>query len=619
MAQLRVPLLFDDIDDVILWRDRDGVLRPFSVACAWDTIRTRADIKLKTQDRLRQWDVSPSIDLNLLRCPMCDLIPDSHDHLFFECAFSSHVWSKVHVLCGMDSIPPWLIDVTNFINHISKGKTAVSILSRLVLAITSYYIWLERNGRLFKKKNSSPDQIGEVIISMVRMKLVTFKFKKMSTWSPLLLDQWKIPSYCIVQLRVVLFFPYPRFFPMGFLWMNDTSNVLDLDANIDNENNKNTTNRISVIDEGGSGKKQNFAEMFKKPDAPRVARLNMMTSEQVLGANVAIPLAAVEEISHRFQNTLYGYFIGKRLAFPLVENYMKNAWEKFGLKRVMLTNGFFFFQFATREGMERVLENGPWLIRLVPIILNIWTPNTRLKIPFTQKKNTRLKKDTITSAPVWVKLHHVPIMAFSKISLSLITSHLGKPIMLDAYTSTMCQKSWGRNTYARALIEVSALTPLMESVVIVVPYPDGFGHSFETVNVEYEWQPPRCDSCKVENGDDGFTKVTRKNWRGKQDGKAKQIVGVRLTKPKPNYYYRPVVTPKNNNDNEASSSKHEKLKDNNVQPVSRPNVSTNEGIDLISLRNSFDTLMERDKVLDVADPQSTPTNTNPSDDDEEEV
>ncbi|GJU15267.1 hypothetical protein Tco_1143233 [Tanacetum coccineum] len=176
-------------------RDRDGVLWPFSVAYAWDTIRTRADIV----DWLRQWDVGPSIDLNLLRCPLCDLVPDSHDHLFFECAFSSQVWSKVHVLCCMDSIPPWLIDVTTFITFISKGKMAVSILSRLVLAATSYYIWLERNERLFKKKTSSPDQIVDVIISMVRLKLVTFKFKKMSTRSRLLLDQWKISSYCIVH------------------------------------------------------------------------------------------------------------------------------------------------------------------------------------------------------------------------------------------------------------------------------------------------------------------------------------------------------------------------------------------------------------------------------------
>nr|GEV90681.1 RNA-directed DNA polymerase, eukaryota, reverse transcriptase zinc-binding domain protein [Tanacetum cinerariifolium] len=78
-----------------------------------------------------------------------------------------------------------------------SGKMVVSILSRIVVAATSYYIWLERNGRLFKKKTLTPDQIVDVIL--VRLKLVTFKFKKMSTKSRLLLDQWKIPIYCIVH------------------------------------------------------------------------------------------------------------------------------------------------------------------------------------------------------------------------------------------------------------------------------------------------------------------------------------------------------------------------------------------------------------------------------------
>nr|GEU58849.1 hypothetical protein [Tanacetum cinerariifolium] len=215
LAQLHVPVLLDDMDDVILWRDRDGVLRPFSVACVWDTIRSRADIvnwynvvwfshciphhaihmwlviqqKLKTQGRLRQWDVGSSIDLNLLKCPLCDLVPDYHDHLFFECSFSSQVWSKVRVLCGMDVIPPHLSDIVAFIVPLSKGKTVVSILFRIAIAATSYYIWLERNVRLFKKKTLTPDQIIDVIFSTMRLKLVTFKFKKMSTKSRLLLDQ----------------------------------------------------------------------------------------------------------------------------------------------------------------------------------------------------------------------------------------------------------------------------------------------------------------------------------------------------------------------------------------------------------------------------------------------
>ncbi|GKA57467.1 zinc knuckle CX2CX4HX4C containing protein [Tanacetum coccineum] len=90
-------------------------------------------------------------------------------------------------------------------------------------------------------------------------------------------------------------------------------------------------------------------------------------SEFVEGVALVIPLEAVEKVGTNFANTLYGYFIGKRLAYHLVENYVKNTWAKFGLKRVKLQNGFFFFQFSSREGMEQVLESGPWLIRLVPL------------------------------------------------------------------------------------------------------------------------------------------------------------------------------------------------------------------------------------------------------------
>ena len=111
-----------------------------------------------------------------------------------------------------------------------------------------------------------------------------------------------------------------------------------------------------------------FADMLKDKTPKKVVRISEMRNNNcVAGANVTIPLEVVDEVSSRFANTLYGYFIGKRLAFPIVENYVRNTWAKFGLQRVMLNNSFFMFQFATKEGMERVLEEGPWLIRLVPI------------------------------------------------------------------------------------------------------------------------------------------------------------------------------------------------------------------------------------------------------------
>ncbi|GKB55644.1 RNA-directed DNA polymerase, eukaryota [Tanacetum coccineum] len=150
-----------------------------------------------------------------------------------------------------------------------------------------------------------------------------------------------------------------------------------------------------------------FALVLQNQLAIKTVKIKeLRNDEKVKGAAVVIPLSAVEE----------------------------NSWAKFGLKRMMLDEGFFLFQFETKEGMDKVMETGPWLIRLVLLILNVWTPNTILK------------KDEIKAAPVWVKLHYVPIVAYSEI--------------------------------------VSSETDLMDSIVIAILYSDGKGHTLATIDIE---------------------------------------------------------------------------------------------------------------------------------------
>ncbi|GKC35072.1 hypothetical protein Tco_1047456 [Tanacetum coccineum] len=51
--------------------------------------------------------------------------------------------------------------------------------------------------------------------------------------------------------------------------------------------------------------------MLNNTAAKKVVKLAKMTpSEVVPGTHVAIPMAAIEEVSTRFANTLFGYFIG---------------------------------------------------------------------------------------------------------------------------------------------------------------------------------------------------------------------------------------------------------------------------------------------------------------------
>ncbi|GJU51859.1 zinc knuckle CX2CX4HX4C containing protein [Tanacetum coccineum] len=315
------------------------------------------------------------------------------------------------------------------------------------------------------------------------------------------------------------------------------------------------TGHVDVNSQPIMAKKFSFASVMGAQPDHKVVNLSELRNDEVVeGAAVTLPLAAVEEVNARFTNTLYGYFIGKRLAFKLVENYVKNTWAKFGIKRIQLHDDFFLFQFDSKAGMERVLETGPWLIRRVPLILNMWSPNVELK------------KDEVKTAPVWIKLHHVPIVAYTEVGLSLITTQIGKPIMLDSYTCNMCVSSWGRSSYARALIEVSAEKAFMESIVIAIPLGKDKGHSLATVEIEYEWKPPRCAACLVfdhtsencpkkpkviitsdisandmvekDTAADGFEVVKKK--RNKKKKHQKQVDGVVLNKPSLTLHYRRV-------------------------------------------------------------------------------
>ncbi|GJR42007.1 retrotransposon protein, putative, ty1-copia subclass [Tanacetum coccineum] len=141
-----------------------------------------------------------------------------------------------------------------------------------------------------------------------------------------------------------------------------------------------------------------------------------------------------------------GIVVGKKVAYPVVANYVRNTWGKYGLVRSMFNSStrLFSFQFSSMDGLDAMLENGPWLIRNNPLILKKW------------HLDENLLKEDVSTVPVWVKLHGVPVTAFSEDGLSVIPTKLGTPLMLDSYTSDMCMQSWGGSSYARVMIELRA-------------------------------------------------------------------------------------------------------------------------------------------------------------------
>ncbi|GKA51069.1 hypothetical protein Tco_0744265 [Tanacetum coccineum] len=173
--------------------------------------------------------------------------------------------------------------------------------------------------------------------------------------------------------------------------------------------------------------------------------------------------------------------------------------------------------------------------------------------------------------------------------------------MLDTFTSEMCADPWGRFGFARALIKVSADKELKQEVIMAIPNEDGTGHTKECIKLEYEWKPPLCLDYHVfghtpqqcpkrvlqkpkvsmeakEAGDDGFTTVSNRHRKSKQNSNASHVPndGLKINKPKMRVVWQKV------------NSKDK-----------RPDKAGVNGddINLVTLKNNFDVLRDQDDLL----------------------
>ena len=79
-------------------------------------------------------------------CIYCGEPDETRDHLFFACPFTFTLWLKVvGNLFGIDPDPDWNITIAHLLTGSYDNHTF--ILLRLVLQVTIYFIWRERNDR----------------------------------------------------------------------------------------------------------------------------------------------------------------------------------------------------------------------------------------------------------------------------------------------------------------------------------------------------------------------------------------------------------------------------------------------------------------------------------------
>ncbi|KAK8606939.1 hypothetical protein V6N13_052691 [Hibiscus sabdariffa] len=156
----------------------------------------------------------------------------------------------------------------------------------------------------------------------------------------------------------------------------------------------------------------------------------------------------------QWSNVLIGNFLSK---YPPLNVFQRTADRLWG-----------------REGSV-VLELGTWHIQQKTIVLREWTPGMLLEV---------LALDT---APVWIKLWHVPLELYSQQGLAYITSALGKSLYTDKATTLKHHLE-----FAKVRVNISAGDVLPSAILVDLGYDNTV-----SVQVELVWSLPRCSHCSI--------------------------------------------------------------------------------------------------------------------------
>ncbi|KAJ9560797.1 LOW QUALITY PROTEIN: hypothetical protein OSB04_005957 [Centaurea solstitialis] len=127
LATVPLPPIRDNVPDLCRWRSRSNGLVDFTVKDAYVSLDDAhqpiawtkrvwfpghilkhsfclwlaCSLRLPTHDRMLAWKHEPPD----WKCALCGTCMDSHDHLFFQCVYSTEVWSIITAKVGWNDAP----------------------------------------------------------------------------------------------------------------------------------------------------------------------------------------------------------------------------------------------------------------------------------------------------------------------------------------------------------------------------------------------------------------------------------------------------------------------------------------------------------------------------------
>ncbi|PWA51007.1 reverse transcriptase zinc-binding domain-containing protein [Artemisia annua] len=124
---------------------------------------------------------------------------DSNDVSLSKCydeayrvELAKSIWDNLKILCKLDNVSCIWAEIVSGISIRTANNSLWSVIQRLVFGAAVYYIWQERNLRLFEKKFRSEEAVFKIIVDIVRHKLLSLRITQ-SVDSVNAAVIWKIP------------------------------------------------------------------------------------------------------------------------------------------------------------------------------------------------------------------------------------------------------------------------------------------------------------------------------------------------------------------------------------------------------------------------------------------
>ncbi|GJU04828.1 RNA-directed DNA polymerase, eukaryota, reverse transcriptase zinc-binding domain protein [Tanacetum coccineum] len=198
LSTIPVPMIKQGEKDKIMWLDNSGNPTKFTMCKVYDDLRCHCEDvnwsklvwfsqcipkhsfilwlavqeRLLTQDRLKMWG-----SYDMMVCGLCMMDEESHNHLFFQCEYSKAIWKKLQLMMGSNISSQCWKDTVEFMSNKPCFNNIWSIIRRLCLGASVYFIWQERNFRLFRDQKRDWKCLLNIVCDTIRARLMGLTVK----------------------------------------------------------------------------------------------------------------------------------------------------------------------------------------------------------------------------------------------------------------------------------------------------------------------------------------------------------------------------------------------------------------------------------------------------------